>query len=237
MKAMILAAGLGTRFKPWTDKHPKALAVINGKSLLQRNIEYLQSAGIYEVVVNVHHFASQIEQAIADNNGWGSEIMVSDERDEVLETGGGLMKASRWLDDDAFVLMNVDILTGLDLLQMIANHRKLMPLATLATTDRKTSRYFVFDYLDNLCGWMNMATGEEKIVRETVERRLKAFSGIHVIDPRLFSLVKFQGKFSMVDVYLNLASQEIIKSFDHSGSAFIDVGKPEAITEAEKLFK
>jgi N-acetyl-alpha-D-muramate 1-phosphate uridylyltransferase len=237
MKAMILAAGLGTRFKPWTDKHPKALAVINGKSLLQRNIEYLQSAGIYEVVVNVHHFAGQIEQAIADNNGWGSEIMVSDERDEVLETGGGLMKASRWLDDDAFVLMNVDILTGLDLLQMIANHRKLMPLATLATTDRKTSRYFVFDYLDNLCGWMNMATGEEKIVRETVERRLKAFSGIHVIDPRLFSLVKFQGKFSMVDVYLNLASQEIIKSFDHSGSAFIDVGKPEAITEAEKLFK
>jgi N-acetyl-alpha-D-muramate 1-phosphate uridylyltransferase len=237
MKAMILAAGLGTRFKPWTDKHPKALAVINGKSLLQRNIEYLQSAGIYEVVVNVHHFAGQIEQAIADNNGWGSEIMVSDERDEVLETGGGLMKASRWLDDDAFVLMNVDILTGLDLLQMIANHRKLMPLATLATTDRKTSRYFVFDYLDNLCGWMNMATGEEKIVRETVERRLKAFSGIHVIDPRLFSLVKFHGKFSMVDVYLNLASQEIIKSFDHSRSAFIDVGKPEAITEAEKLFK
>jgi N-acetyl-alpha-D-muramate 1-phosphate uridylyltransferase len=237
MKAMILAAGLGTRFKPWTDKHPKALAVINGKSLLQRNIEYLQSAGIYEVVVNVHHFAGQIEQAIANNNGWGSEIMVSDERDEVLETGGGLMKASRWLDDDAFVLMNVDVLTGLDLLQMIANHRKLMPLATLATTDRKSSRYFVFDHLDNLCGWMNMTTGEEKIVRETAERRLKAFSGIHVIDPRIFSLVKLQGKFSMVDVYLNLAVHEIIKSFDHSDTVFIDVGKTEAVTEAEQLFK
>ena len=237
MKAMILAAGLGTRFKPWTDKHPKALAIINGKSLLQRNIEYLQGAGIHEVVVNVHHFTDQIEDAIAKNKGWGSDIIISDERLVVLETGGGLMKASKFLKNDSFVLMNVDILTGLNLGKMIEFHRQLMPLATLATTDRKTSRYFVFDHLNNLCGWMNVKTSEEKIMRETADRRLKAFSGIHVIDPRIFSLVKLEGKFSMVDVYLSLASEEIIKSFDHSDTAFIDVGKPEAVAEAERMFK
>lgn len=236
MKAMILAAGLGTRFKPWTDKHPKALAIINGKSLLQRNIEYLQQAGIYEVVVNVHHFADQIETAISENKGWGSDVIVSDEREEVLETGGGLMKASRWLTGDAFVLMNVDILTGLDLTEMTGRHKKLMPLATLATTGRSTSRYFVFDHLDDLCGWVNVKTGEEKMVRETADRRLRAFSGIHIIDPGIFSLVKLEGKFSMVEVYLSLAGQEIIKSFDHSGTAFIDVGRPEAVAQAERMF-
>ena len=155
----------------------------------------------------------------------------------VLETGGGLMKASKFLKNDSFVLMNVDILTGLNLGKMIEFHRQLMPLATLATTDRKTSRYFVFDHLNNLCGWMNVKTSEEKIMRETADRRLKAFSGIHVIDPRIFSLVKLEGKFSMVDVYLSLASEEIIKSFDHSDTAFIDVGKPEAVAEAERMFK
>src|SRR5688572_12299718 len=130
MKAMILAAGLGTRFKPWTDSHPKALAIINGKSLLQRNIEYMQSAGIYEVVINVHHFSSQIIEMLNKNKGWGSKIVISDESDVVLETGGGLMKASKYLDDDTFVLMNVDILTNLDLNEMIAAHKRLMPLAT-----------------------------------------------------------------------------------------------------------
>ena len=237
MKAMILAAGLGTRFKPWTDKHPKALAVINGKSLLQRNIEYLQRAGIYDVVVNIHHFADQIEEAVKANKGWGSNVILSDERDVVLETGGGLMKAAKHLSDDSFVLMNVDILTTLNLQAMIDPHRKLMPLATLATTDRKTSRYFIFDHLDNLCGWVNVKTGEEKIMRTTADTQLKAFSGIHVIDPRIFSLITQEGKFSIVDVYLSLAKDEIIKSFDHSDTSFIDVGKPEAVAVAEKLFR
>ena len=237
MKAMILAAGLGTRFKPWTDKHPKALALVNGKSLLQRNIEYLQLAGIKDVVVNVHHFADQIEDAIRGNDGWGSNVIISDERDVVLETGGGLMKASRFLVDDVFVLMNVDILTKMDLVQMIHAHRQLMPLATVATTLRKTSRYFLFDHLDNLCGWKNEKTGEEKIVRTTADVNARAFSGIHVIDPRIFSLIKFEGKFSMVDVYLALARDEVVKSFDHSDSFLIDVGKVEAVAEAEAVFR
>lgn len=236
MKAMILAAGLGTRFKPWTDKYPKALALINGKSLLQRNIEYLQKAGIYDVVVNVHHFADQVEEALHLSHGWGSNVTVSDERDVVLETGGGLMNAAQYLQNDAFVLMNVDILTTLDLPAMIAFHRKLMPLATIATTDRQTSRYFLFDHLDNLCGWRNSKTGEEKISRTTADASPRAFSGVHIIDPRIFSLIKFEGKFSIVDVYLALAKEEVIKSFDHSDSLLIDVGKPEAVAVAERLF-
>lgn len=233
---MILAAGLGTRFKPWTDMHPKALAIVNGKSLLQRNIEYLQAAGIREVVVNVHHFAPQIIQAIEDNDGWGSEVQISDESDAVLETGGGLMKAAPYLKHDLFVLMNVDILTTLDLRLMIEAHLRLMPLATLATTNRESSRYFLFDHLQNLCGWKNVKTGEERIMRETADRIPRAFSGVHVIDPRIFSLITQRGKFSMVDVYLSLAAGEVIKSFDHSHASFIDVGKPEAVAIAERLF-
>jgi len=236
MKGMILAAGLGTRFKPWTDKHPKALAVINGKSLLQRNVEYLQRAGITEVVVNVHHFADQIKSAINDNSGWGSDIVISDESDLVLETGGGLMKARNLLEGGSFVLMNVDILTDMDLKSMIATHEKLQPLATIATSDRSTSRYFLFDHFGNLCGWTNTKSGEEKIVRETADRQKKAFSGIHVIDPGIFSLVKLSGKFSMVDLYLSLAGEEIIKGFDHSETRFIDVGRAEAVAKAESMF-
>jgi N-acetyl-alpha-D-muramate 1-phosphate uridylyltransferase len=237
MRAMIFAAGLGTRFKPWTDQHPKALAIINGKSLLQRNIEYLQQYGIKEVVVNVHHFADQIIEAIKNNNGWGSEIIISDETDEVLETGGGLLKAAPLLGNENFIVINADILTDLDLNEMINFHKQLQPLATLATTNRETSRYFLFDHLDNLCGWKNTKTAEEKISRNTVDQFPRAFSGIHIIDPRIFTLIQQRGKFSMVDVYLSLATSEIIKSFDHSNSKLIDVGRNESVPLAEKLFK
>ena len=233
---MIFAAGLGTRFKPWTDNHPKALAIVNGKSLLQRNIEYLQQYGIKEVVVNVHHLADQIVDVINNNKGWGSEIFISDETDVALETGGGLLKAAPLLGDESFVVMNADILTDLDLSAMINAHQQLQPLAMLATTNRETSRYFLFDHLDNLCGWKNIKTGEEKISRNTADKFPKAFSGIHIIDPRIFSLITQRGKFSMVDVYLSLASSEIIKSFDHSHSKLIDVGKPESVAIAEKMF-
>jgi MurNAc alpha-1-phosphate uridylyltransferase len=237
MKAMILAAGLGTRFKPWTDTHPKALAVVNGKSLLQRNIEYLQQYGIREVVVNAHHFADQIVEAIKQNNGWGSDIVISDETEAVLETGGGLKKAAIHLQGGSFIVINVDILTDLNLGEMIHFHQQLMPLATLAVTNRSTSRYFLFDQFHNLCGWRNNKTGEERISRVSADNTPKAFSGIHIIDPGIFSLIHQQGKFSMVDVYLELAKSEIIKGFDHSGSKLIDVGKPEAVPVAESLFQ
>lgn len=237
MKAMIFAAGLGSRLKPWTDNHPKALAMVNGKSLLQRNVEYLQKHGITQLIINVHHFADQVISAIQTNKGWGSDISISDETDEVLETGGGLQKAARYFDDvSSFVVMNADILTDLDLTAMIASHKKNQSLATLAVSERDTSRYFLFDENDRLSGWRNVKTGEEKLVRETGTLIQKAFSGIHVIDRRLLSLIKQQGKFSMVDVYLSLAKDHIITAFDHTGAKLVDVGKPESVTKAASLF-
>src|SRR6476659_8763062 len=122
MKGMILAAGLGSRLKPWTDKHPKALAVINGKSLLQRNVEYLQQYGIREVVINVHHFADQVIAAIKASNGWGSNITISNESDQVLETGGGLLKAKSMLGIETFLTINADILTNTNLDTMLLFH-------------------------------------------------------------------------------------------------------------------
>eukprot|EP01136_Pigoraptor_vietnamica_P021453 Opistho-1_new@71591 len=189
MKAMIFAAGLGSRLKPWTDFHPKALAVVNGKSLLQRNIEYLQQFGIDEVIVNVHHFAEQIIQVVTDHNGWGSKITISDETDEVLETGGGLKKAAAYFAGEKdFVVMNADILTQLDLGAMIQQHKSAPVLATLAVTERETSRYFLFDERSVLSGWCNVKTGEEKIVRAVTPLIRKAFSGIHVINTPLLGI-------------------------------------------------
>jgi len=237
MKAMILAAGLGTRLKPWTDKHPKALALVNGKSLLQRNIAYLQAHGIHEVIVNVHHFAEQIIDAIEANNGWGSKVTISDETDLVLETGGGLRKAFPYFEgEEHFALMNVDILTDLNLTAMFSQHVASHALATLAVTDRETSRYFLFNGRKELCGWRNVKTGEEKIMREESPLFQKAFSGVHIIETSFFNLLKLKGKFSMVDAYLSLAPVRTIECFDHSGTKFIDVGKPESIDKAEGLF-
>ncbi|HWH63596.1 MAG TPA: nucleotidyltransferase family protein [Ginsengibacter sp.] len=238
MKAMIMAAGLGTRLKPFTDKHPKALANVNGKTLLQRTIEYLARFNIKDVIINVHHFPGQIKQMLEKNKGFGSNITISDESDAILETGGGLKKAAWFFKDsnEPFVLMNVDVLTDMNLKQMIHEHINLKPVATLAVTTRHTSRYFLFDELPNLCGWRNEKTGEQKISREASRFYPKAFSGIHVISPKIFSLIKMEGKFSMVDVYLEIAKTYAITAFDHSNTKFIDVGKPDSIAKAEELF-
>ena len=236
-RAMLLSAGLGSRLKPFTDHHPKALAVVNGQTLLQRNIEYLQKHGIYEVIVNVHHFAEQITDAIAKNKGWGSNIIISDETDEVLETGGGLQKAGWYFAGETdFVLMNVDILTDMNLSQMIQQHQSQNSLATLAVSQRETSRYFLFDAYGTLSGWKNIKTGEERIVHMRKGLIQKAFSGIHVINQSIFSFMKQEGKFSMVDVYLDLAKEHIISSYDHTGANLVDVGKPENIRKAEAVF-
>ncbi|MEO6289158.1 MAG: sugar phosphate nucleotidyltransferase [Ginsengibacter sp.] len=238
MKAMLLAAGLGTRLKPFTDSHPKALAVVNGKTILQRNIEYLSGFGINEFIINIHHFPTQIADFLKANNNFGKTIVISDESEEVLETGGGLMKASWFFKDDPrpFILMNVDVLTDMNLEAMIKQHMKLQPLATLAVTNRYTSRYFLFDDVDQLCGWKNIKTGEQKIIREATKFYPKAFSGIHIISPKIFSLIKMNGKFSIRDIYLELASTNTITEFDHSNSKFVDVGKPGSILKAESIF-
>lgn len=240
MKAMILAAGLGTRLKPWTDHHPKALALVNGKTLLERNIRYLQQAGIYEVLVNVHHFADQIIAAIDTNKGWGSRVSISDETNEVLETGGGLKKAAGYFaGQEDLVLMNADILTLLDLSAMIKAHQQQQTLATLAVSVRESARYFLFNKAGFLKGWRNVKTGEERPANiSTAYPNLtpKAFSGIHVISTHIFELMKQEGKFSMVDVYLDLCQQQLIQGYDHTGTPLIDVGKPESIAIAEQLF-
>lgn len=232
-KAMILAAGLGTRLKPWTDHHPKALALVNGKPLLQRNIEYLQQFGIYDVVVNVHHYAQQIIDAVTHNNGWGSKISFSNETDAVLETGGGLKRAATYFEGtDHFVLMNADILTDLKIDQMLVQHSENNALATLAVTERKTSRYLLFNENNLLCGWMNDKSGE---IKGHLGNK-KAFSGIHIIQASLLRLITEEGKFSIIDVYIRLCNNYKIAAYDHSSGLLQDVGKPESITLAEKLF-
>ena len=235
MKAMLLAAGLGTRLKPFTDKHPKALALVNGKSLLQRNVEYLASFGITDLIVNVHHFADQVVDALHAHKGWGSNISISNEVDEVLETGGGQKKAQQFFagEDEAFVLMNADILTDLPLNLMIAYHQLHNPLATLATTNRSTNRYLLFDEANRLCGWFNEKTGE----RKGGSGNKKAFSGIHVISPAIFPLIKEEGKFSMIELYLRLCPSHTILAYDHSEGILVDAGRPASIAAAASIFK
>ena len=238
MKAIIFAAGLGTRFKPWTDAHPKALAMVNGKSLLQRNIEYLQQYGITEVVVNVHHFANQIRETIEENDGWGSNISISDETQEVLETGGGLMKARHLLEgDEPFISLNVDILTNLDLGKLIAYHQQHRPLITMGVTNRKSSRVLLFDEENRLCGWKNAQTGEEIISIPKPNLIERAYSCVVVYEPKIFSLIQQQGKFSIIAAYLDLAAANSIIGIDHSGDKLVDVGKPESVPIAEALFQ
>jgi N-acetyl-alpha-D-muramate 1-phosphate uridylyltransferase len=237
---MIFSAGLGTRFKPWTDKHPKALAIVNGKSLLQRNIEYLQQYGIKDVIVNVHHFAEQVEEAIVTNDGWGSNILVSDERDELLDTGGGLLKAKELLTpNERFITCNVDILTDLDIGKLLEFHIDHNALASFGVTDRKTSRYLLFDHTNHLMGWRNTKTGEEKICIPGKQLVEKAYSCVVVFEYDIFRIMekhKFSGKFSLIDVYLGLAANYIIMGYDHTGDKWVDVGRPESMSVAEALF-
>ncbi len=237
LSAIIFSAGLGTRFKPWTDKHPKALALVNGKSLLQRNIEYLQQYGVTDVVVNIHHFPQQIIDAINVNKGWGSNVVVSDESDVVLETGGGLIKARHLLEGNKpFISLNVDILTNLDLNKLIAFHQQHKPLVTFGVTNRKSSRVLLFDEANRLCGWKNLQTGETKISIDKPNLIEKAYSCVVIYEPQIFSLIKQTGKFSIMDSYLDLAADHTILGYDHSGDNLVDVGKPESVAIAEKLF-
>ncbi len=246
MRAMILAAGLGTRLKPFTDHHPKALAMVNGKSLLQRNVEYLLAYGVTDIIVNVHHFADQIVDAVQSNNGWGATITISDESDEVLETGGGLMRAANYFEgEERWLVMNADILTDLDLHKMIAadelNVQKAEGdlVATLAVTNRSSSRNLIFNAAGTLCGWKNNNTGQEKWslpLKDPNTAVPKAFSGIQIVHASFLEAVQLRGKFSLIDAYLQLAQHYAIYYYDHSGGILLDVGKPENIEKAAAIF-
>jgi MurNAc alpha-1-phosphate uridylyltransferase len=233
---MIFAAGLGTRLKPFTDQHPKALAPVNGKSLLQHNIQYLQRFGIFEVVVNVHHFAEQIEAELTNHNGFGSTVHISDERDAVLETGGGLLHAASFFNEEHFVVMNVDMLTNLNLQHLIDTHRASDAVANLAVMRRESSRQLLFDQEMQLCAWRNHNDGAMKIARPFDACQEYAFSGIQIVHTDFYKYNALAGKFSIIDAYLLIAQQHTVRGFDHTGDLILDVGKPASLELAAQLF-
>jgi MurNAc alpha-1-phosphate uridylyltransferase len=237
MKAMLFAAGLGSRLKPFTDHHPKALAPVQGKTLLEHNFNYLKQAGITEVVVNVHHFASQIIDTLAAHQGFGLDYHISDETNAVLETGGGLLQAaSFWSNQEDIVVMNVDILTNASLPKLIVHHQSQQVMATLAVQERSSSRYLLWDDNNLLCGWENVNTQEQRIAVPGRSTVAKAFSGLQIINTQLLNKIQQKGKFSMIDVYLDLCPHYPIACWDHTGDLLIDVGKPESLAHAATLF-
>jgi NDP-sugar pyrophosphorylase family protein len=226
MKAMILAAGLGTRLKPFTDEHPKALYHVEGKTLLEHALLHVSKNGIKDVLINIHHFADQIIEYLHLNNNFGLNISISDETGELLETGGGLKKASWFFTGcDAALVRNVDILSDIDLRRMTEYHIASKCLATLAVRNRETSRYFLFDETMKLCGWENLKTGERRMARPSDTVNALAFSGIQIIDPQMFSLITEEGKFSLTDLYLRLAETQNICGYPEEGLLWRDVGR------------
>ena len=226
MKAMILAAGLGTRLQPFTASHPKALYEVNGKTLLEYAIGHLKTAGIREVIINVHHFSQQIVDYLHGHDNFGMQIAISDESAELLETGGGLKK-SAWFftGGDCAVIRNVDILSDLDLSEMATHHLKNNSIATLAVRNRETSRYFLFNERMQLCGWENRKTGDRQISRNSNSLTSYAFSGIQIISRGIFPLITETGKFSLTELYLRLAISRKIIGYREAGTVWEDVGK------------
>ena len=236
MKAMIFAAGLGTRLYPLTHDKPKALVEIGGKTLLQMAIEKVSQGGYNELVVNVHHFGNQIIEYLARNNNFGISITISDERDDLLDTGGGILKAAPWLEgDEPFLVYNVDVLSNIDLQLFRKYHKERGGLATLAVRDRKTSRYLAFDESMQLTGWRNIKTGEEICSRNMQKCSLLAFSGIQLIEPAIFKLITEMGSFPLIPLYLRLAEKHRIMGYLDNSSLWMDLGKPDQILEAEKF--
>ena len=237
MNAMIFAAGLGTRLRPLTNNVPKALVGFNGQTLLQWNINRLKKAGFDRIVVNVHHFAPLVIKYLEDNKGFCAEIIISDESDHLLDTGGGLKNAQRYFKEGQHILIhNVDIISNINLRALYRFHLKHQALATLAVRNRKSSRVLMFDEHDLLRGWCNISTGEEKIPSPENQPdvlRLLAFSGIQVIDYKLLNLINETGKFSMIDVYLRLSVSHKIMAYQHNSDFWTDVGKIEELKTAE----
>jgi NDP-sugar pyrophosphorylase family protein len=226
-KAMILAAGLGTRLRPITNTTPKALVKVGGITLLEGAILHLADYGVKEIVINVHHFADQVIQYLEQNGNFGLDITISDERDHLLDTGGGLKKVSRYFaGGKPFFVRNVDIVSDLDLHSMMDQHLKSHALVTLAIRNRETSRYFLFDPDHRLCGWTNLNTGEKILSLEPdMNLEMIAFSGIQILNPEIFALITEKGKFSLTGLYLRLAKDNLIKGFVDIGSVWRDVGK------------
>ena len=244
MKAMIFAAGLGTRLKPLTDTMPKALVPLAGKPLLQWQVEKLRDAGIKDIVVNVHHFPDQIIETIQTNKGWGCHIAISDECDALLDTGGGLRKAKDLLlaggTNEPILACNVDILSNIDIKALVASYDPTT-MGALVVSERRTQRHLLFDHSLVLRGWVNIATGEIKppiVGYQLSKHKALAFSGMQVLNPAIFDkmdrVVAEKGdKFSLIDLYLSLCEKEDFKAYVPADYRMMDVGKIDQIAEAE----
>lgn len=246
---MIFAAGLGSRLKPLTDKLPKALVPIAGKTLLQWQIEKLKAAGITDIVVNVHHFPDLIINYLQEHNNFGCNIQVSDERERLLETGGGLRKAKEAIwqlgeeaKDEGILVCNVDILSNIDIPTLLETYNP-KEMGIVVVSDRQTQRYLLFDEDNRLCGWTNNSTGEirgNEAIRRKGDIAIKrlAFSGMQVLSPRIFEcmndVVEEKGeKFSLIDLYVNIADKEVLRAYVPNNYCMMDVGKIDQISKAE----
>lgn len=239
VKALIFAAGLGTRLKEHTSDKPKALVELAGKPLLQHTIEKLISYQITDITINVHHFADQVISYIESHPFDGANIHISDERQELLDTGGGLKKAEHFLDGNEPVLIyNVDVISNLDLTILENYHHGSGSLATLVVRQRETSRYLMFSKDLLLAGWKNQSNGDTKISRtDSFDDAIPfAFSGIQIVQPQIFKLITEKGKFPIIDLYLRLAKTKKICAFVDTSTVWMDLGKPDQLKMAEQLF-
>jgi NDP-sugar pyrophosphorylase family protein len=242
MKAMVLAAGLGTRLRPLTDDRPKALVEVAGRTMLEITLSRLRAFGVCDVIVNAHHFADKIVEYLKAHDSFGMRIEVSRERD-LLDTGGGLKKAAYFLqgskgNEEPFLLHNVDVISTIDFREMLRVHAETKVLATLAVRDRKTSRYLLFDENLQLCGRRSGSDASEEIVRLAKQKQALAFCGIHIISPCIFPLMVEQGAFSIITTYLRLAAAgENIGAFRADEYYWRDLGKPEDLRQAAEDMK
>ncbi|MDR1331693.1 MAG: nucleotidyltransferase family protein [Tannerella sp.] len=243
MKAMILAAGLGSRLRPMTGSVPKALVPVGGRPMLEHTILRLKAAGVSHIVVNVHHLGQQIVDFLAANNDFGLKIDISDESNYLFDTGGGIKQAAPFLDGtEPFLVHNVDIFSDIDLRALYAAHDASDTLATLAVSHRASRRQLLFDRDNRLCGWRNRETGEVKSLFPGFDpsKHLEyAFSGIHVISPAIFRLMEdWTGKFSIIDFYLSVSTRALIRACPVGDDVkIIDAGSLEALQEAEECIK
>jgi mannose-1-phosphate guanylyltransferase len=244
MKAMVLAAGLGTRLRPLTNDRPKALVEVGGRTLLEITLTRLRDLGIHDVIINVHHYADMVIDHVKAAGNFGMHIEFSRE-DVLLDTGGGLKKAAWFLGGDSsankeepFILHNVDVISTIDLQRMVKVHKESAALATLAVQERKTSRYLLFDEQLQLCGRRLVKEEKTEIIRPSQHITELAFTGIHVISPRIFPLLAEEGVFSIVPAYLRLSAQgEKLLAFRADEYYWRDLGKPENIRQAEQDMK
>ena len=235
MKAMLFAAGLGTRLRPLTNDKPKALVEVGGMPLLEIAIRRLMYFGCRDIMVNIHHFGQQILDFLEANENFGVNITVSDERNQLLDTGGGLKKAAWFFQDAPFLVHNTDILSNIDLRALFQAHLLEAPLATLSVRKRQTSRYLLFDEGGRLSGWRHARTGEERICRPAAHYHPLAFSGIYVLSPGIFSYMPDEEVFSIIDVFLQAGQTETLLAYRHDDSLWLDVGKPAALEQAQQV--